>query len=69
MSAAATYVITGMTCGHCVAAVTAEIEALDGVEAVDVRLDSGRAVVIGAVDEAAVLAAVVEAGYSARREP
>ena len=69
MSASATYVVTGMTCGHCVAAVTKEIEALDGVESVQVSLDSARAVVTGAVTDDAVLAAVEEAGYTARRDP
>ncbi len=34
-----TYQVIGMTCGHCVAAVSSEFEALDGVSAVDVDLD------------------------------
>lgn len=33
--------ISGMTCGHCVASVTEELEALDGVEHVTVDLDAG----------------------------
>jgi len=65
----ARYAVTGMTCGHCVAAVTKEIEALDGVEQVEVSLDAASAVVTGDVADAAVVAAVEEAGYSARREP
>jgi copper chaperone CopZ len=31
------YSVTGMTCGHCAAAVTSELQALDGVT--DVRVD------------------------------
>ena len=36
------YVVTGMTCDHCVHAVTEEVSALDGVEDVAVDLDSGQ---------------------------
>ena len=64
----ATYVVTGMTCAHCVAAVTKEIEALVGVEQVAVSLDSAWAIVTGSATEADVVAAVEEAGYSARRQ-
>ena len=32
------YLVTGMTCAHCVAAVTEEVSRLDGVSAVDVDL-------------------------------
>ena len=60
-----TYTVVGMTCGHCVTAVTAEVAALPGVTAVDVDLASGGLTVTGdtPVDDAAVLAAVEEAGY------
>lgn len=37
----ATYHVTGMTCGHCVGAVTSELKDLDGVSAVTVDLDAG----------------------------
>lgn len=33
--------VTGMTCGHCVSAVTNELEAVDGVNRVSVELDNG----------------------------
>jgi copper ion binding protein len=61
----ATYTVTGMTCGHCVSAVTEEVSQVPGVSAVDVDLASGGLTVTGdaAVDEAAVRAAVEEAGY------
>ena len=61
----ATYTVTGMTCGHCVSAVTEEVSQVPGVTVVDVDLGSGGLTVTGnaAVDEAAVRAAVEEAGY------
>ena len=61
-----TYTVTGMTCGHCVSAVTDEVGKLDGVQAVDVDLTSGRVTVEseGPLDDAAVAAAVDEAGYA-----
>jgi copper chaperone len=60
-----TYRVQGMTCGHCVQAVSKEIGALPGVERVDVVLDSGTVTVTSAqvLDEAAVRGAVDEAGY------
>jgi copper chaperone len=36
-----TFSVTGMTCGHCVSVVTAELEALDGVSDVAVDLVAG----------------------------
>jgi copper chaperone CopZ len=58
------YTVLGMSCAHCVASVRDEVEALDGVEAVEVDLDSGRRVVSGTgVTGDAIAAAVVEAGY------
>jgi copper chaperone len=61
----ATYTVVGMTCGHCVTAVTEEVEQLPGVTAVAVDVDSGALTVTAdaPVDEAAVRAAVEEAGY------
>ncbi|MGY1755068.1 heavy-metal-associated domain-containing protein [Blastococcus sp. SYSU D01042] len=62
----ASYTVVGMTCGHCVNAVTEEVSAVPGVGAVDVDLESGGLTVTSdaPVDEAAVRAAVEEAGYS-----
>lgn len=65
MSITRTYQVEGMTCGHCVQAVTAEIGALPGVTAVRVDLATGAV----EVDSAAPLApdtvggAVDEARY------
>ncbi|MEJ7561352.1 MAG: cation transporter [Ilumatobacteraceae bacterium] len=64
-----TYTVTGMTCGHCVAAVTAEVGTLDGVVGVDVDLASGQMTVTSSrpVDDDAIAAAVDEAGYAVSR--
>ncbi len=61
----ATYTVVGMTCGHCVGAVTGEVSQVPGVTAVDVDLASGGLSVTSdtPVDEDAVRAAVEEAGY------
>ena len=61
----ATYTVVGMTCGHCVDAVTEEVSAVPGVTTVDVDLASGGLSVTSAepVDDDAVRAAVEEAGY------
>jgi copper chaperone len=60
-----TYTVEGMTCGHCVSAVTEEVGKLDGVHAVAVDLASGAVTVTSElpVAEAALRAAVSEAGY------
>jgi copper chaperone len=60
-----TFTDTGMTCGHCVAAVTEELSKLDNVSKVEVDLASGAVTVEsdGPVDPAAFAAAVDEAGY------
>ena len=61
----ASYTVAGMTCGHCVGSVTEEVSQLPGVTDVDVDLASGGLTVTGdaEVDDAAVRAAVEEAGY------
>ncbi|MGA4670657.1 heavy-metal-associated domain-containing protein [Propionibacteriaceae bacterium Y1923] len=58
------YTVTGMTCGHCVNAVTEEVSALEGVDQVDVQLEGGSMTVTSnaAVDFEAIKAAVAEAG-------
>jgi len=59
------WTVTGMTCGHCVAAVTEEVSAVPGVTDVEVVLETGALVVTGEdVDADAVRAAVDEAGYA-----
>lgn len=60
-----TYQVKGMTCGHCVSAVKEGIGRVAGVAEVAVDLDSGQVTVSSEtpVEEAAVRAAVDEAGY------
>lgn len=60
-----TYRVEGMTCEHCVRAVTTELVILPGVQSVDVDLESGAVTVTsnGPLDESAVREAVDEAGY------
>ncbi|GAB2917677.1 heavy-metal-associated domain-containing protein [Rhodococcus aerolatus] len=58
-----TYTVTGMTCEHCVASVTEEVDELDGASVVSVDLDSGALVVDGDVPRDQIQAAVQEAGY------
>jgi copper chaperone len=60
------YAVEGMTCAHCRSAVDAEVTKVAGVASVDVDLDRGLVRVHGAaVDPAAVVAAIDEAGYEA----
>ncbi|TIH29835.1 heavy-metal-associated domain-containing protein [Subtercola vilae] len=63
------YSVNGMTCNHCVASVTEEVSALDGVDSVSVDLNAGgtsRIMVVSSkpVPEDQVRAAVTEAGYT-----
>ena len=61
-----TYTVTGMTCAHCVSSVGTEIKQIPGVTDVQVDLASGHVTVTSEqpVDDAAVAAAVDEAGYA-----
>jgi copper ion binding protein len=60
------YTVAGMTCAHCTAAVTEEVEQVSGVSAVDVELETKRVVVRGeGVSDDAVREAIREAGYEA----
>lgn len=59
------YKVKGMTCGHCAAAVTEEVGAVEGVTDVTVDLASGVVTIASAapLDDQAVRDAVDEAGY------
>jgi copper chaperone len=60
------YRVDGMSCEHCVVAVTGEVGDVAGVQAVDVDLETKLVRVTGAaLDDAAVIAAIDEAGYDA----
>jgi copper chaperone len=59
------YPVTGMTCEHCVNAVSGEIGKLAGVESVSIDLASGQVTVTGAgYTDDQIRDAVDEAGYS-----
>lgn len=62
----ATYQVTGMTCDHCVRAVTTELVLLEGVRSVDVDLAQGAVTVTsdGPLDLEEVREAIDEAGYA-----
>jgi copper chaperone len=66
-----TYTVSGMTCEHCVNAVTSEISELPDVDAVQVDLGSGMVTVTSQtpLDAASVAAAVEEAGYEVVSRP
>lgn len=63
------YTVTGMTCGHCEMSVREEVEEVAGVTGVEVSAETGKLVVTSEaeLDDAAILAAVTEAGFSAVR--
>ena len=68
MTSTSTYDVTGMTCAHCVQAVTDEVSAIPGVRDVDVELVAGGTSVVTVVSAAplsdqAVRDAIDEAGY------
>jgi copper chaperone len=65
-SVTTTFEVLGMTCGHCVSAVTTELtDAIPGITGVQIDLASGRVVVSSdrQLDKSAIAAAVDEAGY------
>jgi copper chaperone len=68
MSSAAsrTYLVWGMSCDHCRAAITGEVGQITGVESVDVDLHAKTVRVSGhGLDDATIVAAIDEAGYDA----
>ncbi|WP_017595813.1 heavy-metal-associated domain-containing protein [Nocardiopsis potens] len=59
------YTVEGMTCGHCVNSVSAEVGRVPGVTGVQVDLEAGRVSVSGSgFDDAAIGGAVRDAGYA-----
>jgi len=69
MTTSTTYSVSGMTCSHCVAAVTEEVSKLDGVSAVAVDLNAGGASQVSVISAEPlpvekVRTAVDEAGYT-----
>jgi copper chaperone CopZ len=64
MSESLSYSVPGVHCDHCRAAIEGEVARLRGVAAVAVDLDAKTVTVTGqALDDAAIRAAIDEAGY------
>jgi copper chaperone CopZ len=62
------FLVSGMTCNHCISSVTEELSALDSVKNVQVELNVGGASTVtvassAVLDADAVRAAITEAGY------
>ena len=58
--------VQGMTCQHCVTAVTEEVSAIGGVSAVDVDLSSGEVLITSdlPLEHDLIESAITEAGYT-----
>jgi copper chaperone len=68
MNETVTYSVPGISCGHCRAAIAAEVTAVAGVDLVDVDLDTKLVRISGEnLDDSALIAAIDEAGYEAAR--
>ena len=66
MSETAIYTVPAIHCAHCVASIREEVSEVEGVDDVDVDLDTKIVTVQGSrLDDAAVRAAIEEAGYAA----
>ena len=63
------YQVTGMTCGHCEMSIREEVEEIPGIAEIAISAQTVELVVSGRgeIDDAQVLAAVAEAGYTAVR--
>ena len=61
--------VEGMTCSKCAAHVTESVEKVAGVTSVKVDVNGGTVAVSGTADRAAVMAAVIEAGYKVKNQP
>ena len=60
------YTVNGMSCGHCKAAVEQEVGQVPGVEFVEANVETKLVTVRGeGLDDAALRAAIDEAGYEA----
>lgn len=63
MSATRTYDVPAIHCGHCKAAIEGEVGKVDGVDEVAVDIEAHRVTVEGDAPDAAIRAAIEEAGY------
>ncbi|MHB1566334.1 MAG: CopZ family metallochaperone [Acidiferrobacter sp.] len=57
--------ITGMTCAHCVAAVTKALQSVPGVASADVNLERQEGVITGSVEVKQLIKAIEDEGYQA----
>ena len=68
MNQTATYLTPGISTGHCQAAIMEELARLDGINSVIVDLEANLVrITADEIDDAAVIAAVDQAGYEAIR--
>ena len=66
MSETVTYTVPAIHCAHCALSIREEVSEVEGVEDVDVDLESKIVTIHGlSLDAAALRAAIVEAGYEA----
>ena len=66
MSDVVTYTVPAIHCAHCAMSIREEVAGVEGVEQVDVDLDSKVVTISGnELDDSALRAAIVEAGYEA----
>ncbi len=56
------FVVSGMSCQHCIDAITKEVGAVDGVESVSIDLDTKIVAVVGG-ESSAIIAAIDDAGF------
>jgi copper chaperone len=56
--------VKGMTCGHCVKAVTQAVQLLDNTAVVSVELESGKVVISSGVPRERLVEAIREEGYA-----
>ena len=66
MSETVTYTVPAIHCAHCAMSIREEVSEVEGVDEVDVDLDTKVVTIQGhELDNAALRAAIVEAGYEA----
>lgn len=69
MSATLQYTVPGISCQHCVNAITTSVGAVPGVTGVDVSLDDKTVTVSGEAEPGQVEAAIEDAGYDIEPAP
>ena len=66
MSESVTYTVPAIHCAHCAMSIREEISEVEGVEVIDIDLDSKLVTVSGReLDDGKLRAAIEEAGYEA----